>query len=135
MSLLSTAAQNASLDNDYGATKGAASPANLEVALFNGDPLLGGTELTATGGYVAVTVGNDGTTWPSAATSGGKTTSTIAFATSTDAWSDVATFFVLRDASTGDQWDSGPLTDEISVETSGTEVTTTITVYYEDLGA
>lgn len=141
MTLLSPAAQSASLDNDYGANAGPNAPADLEVALFNGDPLLGGTELTGDGGYAAVSVPNDGATWPDAASGGAKTSAVISFPDPTAAWSDTATFFVLRDASTGDEWDSGVLADVIDVDEDEDgnltvlSVATQLTVFYEDLGA
>lgn len=142
MSLLSIAAQNASLDNDYGSTAGPNAPASLEVALFDGDPLLGGLELTSDGGYARVTVANDGTTWPTAASGGAKTMATASFPTPTGAWSSTATFFVLYDAADSTTaWDSGELDDEIAVDADefGVPLTTSVgiqpTVYYENLGA
>jgi hypothetical protein len=136
MTLLDPAAQSASLDNDYGATKGPNAPASLEVALFTDDPLLGGVELAATGGYARVVVPNDGTTWPAAASAGSKTSAQVSFGTSTDAWSDVAAWFVLFDHADGvTRWDAQELTDVVVVDTSGTEVTTSLTVYYESTGA
>lgn len=135
MTLLDPAAQSASLDNDYGATKGPNAPASLQVALFTDDPLLGGVELAAVGGYARAVVPNDGTTWPAAASAGSKSSAVISFGTSTDAWSDTASWFVLFDAATGTRWDDGELADEVAVLTSGTEVTTSLTVYYESTGA
>lgn len=134
MTLLDPAAQSASLDNDYGANKGPNAAAAHELALFTGDPVLGGTELTSDGGYVRVVVTNNGTNWPGA--SGGSTTSAVqSLPTSTGAWSDTATWFVLLDhADSVTRWDSGPLADEISVDAAGTVVTTSLTVYYEDSG-
>lgn len=128
--LLDTAAQNASLDNDYGATKGANAPASHEVALFDGDPSNGGAELTSTGGYARVTVTNNGTNWPAAA-DGAKTSATVTFPTATAAWSDTATHFVLFDhADSVTRWDSGLLDNEASVDVAGTVVAATLTVYY-----
>lgn len=132
MTLLSTAAQNASLDNDYGSSAGSNAPSSLEFALYNGDPLLGGTELGSDGGYAAVTADNDGTTWPDAASGGAKTSKSLALATSTAAFSDTATHFVIRDASSGDLWDSGLLTEEVSVDAAGVDVSFICTVYYEE---
>ena len=130
MTLLSTAAQNASLDNDYGATKGPNAPAAHQLALFNGDPLLGGTELTATGGYARVTVTNNGTTWP-AASSGEKTSAAITFPTSTAAWSDTATHWVLYDDADGTTaWDCGVLNEELAVVAASTVAQTTLTIFY-----
>lgn len=130
MTLLSTAAQNASLDNDYGATAGSNAPAAHQVALFSGDPLLGGTELDSTGGYARVVITNDGTTWPGA--SGGSTTSAaVSFGTSSAAWSDTATHFVLYDDADGTTaWDAGLLDEEIAVDAASTVVETTLTVFY-----
>lgn len=130
MTLLSAAAQSASLDNDYGASAGANAPVSHEVALFNGDPLLGGTELTSDGGYAAVVVTNNGTNWPGAV-DGSTTSALIPFATSTGAWSDTATHFVTRNASTGDLWDSGLLNDEVTVDAAGIDVSIQATIYYQ----
>src|SRR5690349_21683106 len=107
-----TAAQNKSLDNDYGATKGANAPASHALALFAGDPNLDGTELTATGGYARATVANNGTNWPAAA-DGVKVAAAQAFPTSTGPWSDVATHWALFDGTTC--WDTGVLDEEIDV--------------------
>jgi hypothetical protein len=136
MTLLDPAAQSASLDNDYGATKGPNAPASLEVALFTDDPLLGGVELAATGGYARVVVPNDGTTWPAAASGGSKTSAQVSFGTSTDAWSDVAAWFVLFDHADGvTRWDAQELTDEIVVTAAGTPASVQMTVYYDNTGA
>jgi hypothetical protein len=133
MTLLSTAAQNASLDNDYGASAGVNAPGAHQVALFNGDPLLGGAELTSTGGYARVTVTNNGTNWP-AASAGAKTSAAVTFAASTAAWSDTATHFVLYDDADGTTaWDSGVLDTELSVDAAGTVVETSLTVFYSSL--
>jgi hypothetical protein len=130
--LLSAAAQSASLNNDYGANKGVSAPVSHEVALFNGDPVLGGTELAATGGYARVTITNNGTTWPDAS-AGATTSATVTFPTSTAAWSDTATHFVLYDhADSVTQWDSGLLKDEISVDAAGEAPRAELTIYYED---
>lgn len=120
MGLLDVAAQNASLDNDYGATKGPNSPASLELALFNGDPTLGGVEMDAVGGYAAVSMTNDGTNFPAAA-DGQKVCAEQTFATPTGEWTaagvaDTATHWCLRDSSTGTVWDYDVLTEEVNVE-------------------
>lgn len=130
MALIDTAAQNASLDNDYGASTGPNAAAAHQLALFTDDPRTGGTELTSTGGYARVVVTNDGTNWAAAA-GGSKTSAPQMFAASTDAWSDTATWFVLYDDADGTTaWDAGPLDSEIAVDTSSTEVETTLTIYY-----
>jgi hypothetical protein len=135
MALLDTAAQNASLDNDYGATKGPNAAAAHQLALFAGDPQAGGVELDNTvGGYARVTITNNGTNWP-AASGGAKTATFQAYAASTDAWSAVATHWVLFDAADGTtRWDSGRLDTAISVDGPGETPNVAPTVYYNTTG-
>lgn len=136
MSLLSVEAQNASLAMSYGAAKGTSAPANLEVALFDGDPANGGTELTSAGGYEAVTVPNDATTWPDAPADGEIVSAPIVFPTSTAAWSATALYWLIRDAATGDWWDAMPLPDEgITVPVAGAENSVRLIVNYNALEA
>lgn len=135
MALVSIAAQNASLDNDYGAAKGPNAAASHEVALYQGDPVNGGVELDAAGGYARPTVTNDGTSWAAAA-GGAKTSAVVGFADATAEWTvagvpAVATHFLLVDATTGDFWDSGLLGDEVSVEAAGPGPSVQLTIYYE----
>lgn len=126
--LLDTAAQNKSLDNDYGATRGSNAPASHQLALFAGDPSLDGVELASAGGYARVTIANNGTSWPAAA-AGQKTGPGVTFPTSTGAWSDVATHWVLI-GSDGNRWDSGALAEEIDITAAGVTKKVTPTIYY-----
>lgn len=137
MALVSLDAQNASLANDYGPTKGPNAPASLQVALFDGDPLTGGVELAPDGGYVRVTVPNDGSTWPTAPDGGAVTSVALSWGPSTDAWSAVATHFVLFDDADGaTAWDSGLLADGgVSVDSAGVTSAAACTVYYNQAGA
>jgi hypothetical protein len=129
-----TAAQNKSLDNDYGATKGANAPASHVLALFAGDPNLTGVELTSAGGYARVTVTNNGTNWP-AASDGLKVAAAQSFPASTAAWSDVATHWALFDAADGTTcWDTGTLDEEIDVSAAGVTASVTPKVFYETWG-
>lgn len=134
MGLLSIAAQNASLDHDYGASKAAGAPAAFELALFNGDPTLDGVEMDAAGGYARVTMTNDGTNFPAAA-DGQKVCAEVTFPTPTGEWTaagepDTATYWVLFDAATGDAWDYDELTEEIDVEEAGGTVTVQPVIFY-----
>lgn len=124
--LIDTTAQDALLDGVYGS----GSPASFQIALFDGDPVLGGAELAATGGYARVTVANDSTLFPGA--SGGSTTSVpVAFAASTAAWSDTANYWVAYDAADGvTAYGSGLLSVEISVTEAGTVAEAEMTIYY-----
>lgn len=124
-----TAAQNKSLDNDYGATHGPNAPASHSLALFAGDPNLTGTELTSAGGYARVTVTNNGTNWPAAA-NGVKVCAVQTFPVSTAAWSDVATHWALFDGTTC--WDTGTLDEEIDVSAAGVTATAAPKIFYQD---
>lgn len=129
-----TAAQNKSLDNDYGSTKGANAPSSHQLALFAGDPNLSGTELTSTGGYARKTVTNNGTNWP-AASDGIKVCAAQSFAVSTAAWSGVATHWALFDNADGTTcWDTGTLDEEIDVTAAGVTATVAPKVFYETWG-
>lgn len=127
---LAVAAQSAALDALLGDNRGVTMPTSFEVALFNGDPQLGGSELTSDGGYVRVTVANDSTTFP-AAVSGQKVSAVIAFATSSDAWSDTATHYLLYDAADSTTaWFPGRLLDEVSVDDADTDVAVQLAAYW-----
>lgn len=93
-----------------------------EYALFVGDPLAGGTELTSTGGYARVAFAPADL---DAAADGAKAwAAPIDFGTSTGAWSDVATHFAIIDGSDLFVY-TDDLPDEIAVDETGTAVTAT----------
>ena len=127
MTLLSTAAQNASLDFSYGANKAATAPSSHTLHLFVGDPATTGVELATGGGWSPPTITNSGTNWP-AAVAGQKTSAPVVLPTSSDAWSGVATHWLLRAGSV--DWDSGELGEEIDIQQAGVTKTITLTVYY-----
>lgn len=112
---LDVAARNALLAAWLGDDAAVTMPTSFEVALLNNHPSLGGTELTSDGGYVRAVVANNSTTFP--APSGGMvTTMQIAFADSTDAWSDTAPYGMLIDAADSvTRYLVGKLTQEIVV--------------------
>lgn len=129
MPIRDVAAQNASLDNDYGATHGSNSPSSHLLALFAGDPTIAGVELASTGGYARVTVANDAT-W-AASVSGLKTTvAPVAFAAATAAWSDTATHWALLD-SVGVMWDCARLSAPITVTAAGPVPTVSPEIFFE----
>jgi hypothetical protein len=121
MALGSTLAQNLALDACYGSSHASVWPATLYLRLYNGNPMTGGTELTGAGGYAPVAMVNDSTHWPNA--SGGQKSNgvTLAFPTSSGAWSSAATYFWLTDG-TGNLLDGGPLTLSIAVTGAGWNV-------------
>lgn len=129
--LVSIAARNASLAMSYGAARGSSAPDNIAVALFNGNPADGGTEITG-GGYARVVLPNDVTTWPDAPSAGEITSAPVTFPTSSGAWSDDADWYQIYDDDTGDEWDAMPLDEVISIAGSGVIPTPTLTVNYID---
>lgn len=124
MPILDVAAQNASLDNDYGVNHGPGSPDSHDLALFTDHPAYGGVEVTGPG-YARVTVA--AADWPDA--DGGAKSVTKTFPDPTDAWTDGA-YWVLFDVSTA--WDYAPLTEPLNVTGPGAGPLVTITIYHPD---
>ena len=143
MPVLSTNAQNASLNNDYGATKGPNAPDEFEVLLYDGDPTVGGEEIADTteddddpgvfvaNGYAPAVIANDGSVW--AAADGGvkSTVGPVQFADALAPW-DTVTHFVLRDTATGDLWDTAPLLEPLDVTSAGDGPAISLTLFYSD---
>lgn len=127
---IDTVAQSAALDAMLGAAASSSMPTSFEVALFTDHPVLGGMELTSTGGYARVTVANNGTVFP-AAVSGLKTSTTVSFGSSSDAWSDTAPYAVLIDAADSTtQWFAVLLDDEVTVDAAGTSVSVELKIFW-----
>jgi hypothetical protein len=114
----SVTAQNEDLDACYGSGHAASWPATISLRLYSANPMAGGTELPSTGGYAAVSLTNNSTTFPNA--SGGQKSNGIAitFPTSTGAWGAVATYWWFTDGS-GNLLDGGPLSAHVVVTVSG----------------
>src|SRR5690348_11400109 len=130
MTLMSDAACNASLAMRYGAAKGSSAPDNLEFALYAGDPRGDGVEMDLVGGYAPVTAANNGTTWPDAPAGRAIVSAAQAWTPTgvpqpegtppTDPWTAdgspaAVTHWLIRDADTGDEWDSMPIDEPITV--------------------
>lgn len=128
MPIRDVAAQNASLDNDYGTTRGPNAAASHDVALFIGDPMNDGVEVTGSG-YGRVTVPATG--W-ALADDGFKTlTVPVEFPPPSGAYPDSVTHWALWAGSV--MWDCGPLTEPLDVtgaSPSGPHVS--VTVFYND---
>jgi hypothetical protein len=127
MPLRDTAAMNASLDNDYGTTRGPHSPSSHSLALFAGDPMVDGVELSGHG-YTRPNV--LATKWLAAADGMKSTDGPVQFANATSAWPDDATHWGLFDGDT--LWDCAPLVEPLSVTAAGTGPRVTVTVFYDD---
>lgn len=128
------AAQNASLDNDYGPTRGPHTPDELEVALLETRDVA--TELSATTDVEGVPTGN-GYARPThssddwlAAADGVKTTSVpLNFGTPTLAW-QTARWAALIEPVTGVVWDVVKLVEPVTVTGAGSPVLGPISVAY-----
>lgn len=112
-------AQNAALDAVLGDGAAASMPTSFELALFNGDPANGGTELTPTGGYARATADNDTATFPDA-DSGQKVSATISFTAPSGPWVGVTdsliTHWLLLDAADSTtQYFSMPFADPFAI--------------------
>ena len=103
-------ARNMALDACDGDAHSTRWPASLQLALFNGDPTAGGTEMTNAGSYARAIIANTSANFPDAA-SGVKTSgATTQFAPSTAAYSAGFNYWAFFDGS-GNILDSGQVTD------------------------
>lgn len=126
MPIKDEAAMNASLNNDYGATKGPNSPSSHSLALFVGDPQLevadgGGYEISAIScpGYARVAISNDAS-WAPAADGMKQTAESVEFPAPTDEWVEEPTYWAL--IAPGEViWDTGPLTEPMQITSASTE--------------
>ena len=121
MPIKDEAAMNASLDNDYGSSKGPNSPTTHQFALFVGDPQIdlvngGGYEVNSANcpGYARVTVANNGTVWAPADGGLKETIDGITLPPPTDEWVDEPTHWSLI-ASGEVVWDTGPFTEPMQI--------------------
>lgn len=130
MPLGSVTAMNASLDNDYGTTRGPNAADSHELALFAGDPLDGGTEIVGNG-YARVEILP--ADWAGSADAQKSTISVAQFPDATDEWSETVTHFALIDgADSVTLWDSAPLDEPIDVTAAGPGPAVLPTVFYAD---
>lgn len=102
-------------------------PNAFEVALFNGDPDLGGVELSGNGyARSSITTGD----WKTA-TDGVKTSDPITFPAPSGEW-DTARFVGLYDAIEGAWADVVPLAEELDVTGAGDGPKVVISVFYDN---
>lgn len=135
MTLYSDAACNASLALRYGASKGSLAPDNLEFALFAGDPRGTGVEMDSVGGYAPAALANDGTTWPDAPANRTIISAPVAYTATGAAWTAggdpaAVTHWLIRDADTGDWWDTMPIDEPITVLDANDDFTLQFIVNY-----
>ena len=109
------AAMNASLDNDYGTTAGPNAPASHDLALFDGDPMLDGVELSGNG-YARVSVAP--ADWLASDAGAKATAAPVQFADATGEWSE-ASHFGLFYGGTETLGDCAPLTEALEVTAAG----------------
>lgn len=129
MPIRDLAAMNASLDNDYGTTHGPNAPASHDLALFDGDPLLDGVELTDVDspGYARVSI--PAASWAPAVDGQKSLTAPAQLPDPTDAWVE-ASHWALLDGST--MWDCGPLSEVLEVTAAGDGPLVSPVVFYDD---
>lgn len=128
MTVRDVQAQNASLNNDYGATCGPNAPAEHELALFFGDPLQDGVELDIADcpGYYRMTI--EQADWP-AAVDGSKELLLQLYAP-TGEWQTAATHWALIAA--GEVvWDVGQLAEPLVITGAGDGPQILISIFYD----
>lgn len=104
MAVVSVEAQNASLDNDYGTTRGPNAADSHECLLLDED----GIELVGNGYTRPTVLPAD---WPNA--DGGEKTVVLEFGTPTGVWVKAVTWQLLGDD--GNLWDSVPIVPPLEV--------------------
>lgn len=124
MPLATTAAQNAALD----AVVGTFPATGATYRLYTDVPALA-TELASAGGYAPVAFVPAG--WAAAVDGAKSTTAAVSFGTSTDAWSDVATYWAIADAA-GNPLYFDLLPEQIAVGASGTAVSFQPALYFRN---
>lgn len=134
MPLRDLAAQEASLDNDYGPTRGPHSPDVFEVALFAGDPAVDGVEVPVDvdgelTGYEPAAMSNDA--W-NPAEDGVKTSHEIQFADPLTEWPETVTHAALRDPATGVVWDVVELEEPLDVTGPGVIPPVVLPIFYDN---
>lgn len=130
MPIRDTAAMDASLDNDYGLTRGPNAASSHSLAFFRGDPMTeDGVELDAGDcpGYARITV--TAAQWLASA-DGFKSTVLLTFPSTTGAWADFPTHAAMLDGDT--MWDCVPLLEPLAVTSAGPGPRLTFTVFYDD---
>lgn len=132
MALTDPNAQNVALDAVYGDGKAAGAPSSIEVAMFNGDPDNGGTELTAgVGGYARLVLANTTANFPDAV--GGLKSVPVDLGDATDAFDLTITHWQFYDHADGTtRYDSGRFANPIDVTGPG-PVAGVCTVYFGSL--
>jgi hypothetical protein len=131
---LDTAAQDAGLKAWFGDGRALSVPASWEVALFTGHPLYGGTELTSAGGYAPIVVANTSANFPDPVS--GVVQATATFPAPTDAWSDVATHYELREVGGGPVWWVGVLAEPgLDIDAAGPARSIQVAIQWNREGA
>ena len=125
MPIRDAAARRKSLRNDYGTDRAADAPASHDVALFNGDPMLAGVEVTG-GGYARVTVLP--AAWTDDDTEG--IYALVTFPAPTGAWTE-ATHWALY-GSDSNWWDCGEFAESLLVTGAGDGPQVLVPLFYED---
>lgn len=128
-------AMNASLDNDYGTTRGPNSPTSHYLALFMGDPLTDGVEVPALNdellptGYARVEI--TPSMWEPAADGEKQLTDFVAFPATLNEWPAAVTHFALF-SPTGVMWDCSILEEELVVTGPGDSPTVLVKIFHAD---
>lgn len=129
MPIRDTAAMNRSLDNDYGTTRGPNAPASHSLALFVGDPMTDGVEVSGNGYARVVILPAD---WAPAADGMKSLINPAEFPAPTAEWPDSPTYWALI-GSDGFWWDCAPLTEPLDITSASPEgPLVDVTIFFDD---
>lgn len=120
-------AMNQSLANDYG-TSETLRPPQHELALFSGDPLDSGVEITG-GGYARVEI--EAADWAEPADGAISTIDPVVFPAPTEEWSDTVTHAAL--IYEGVMWDCFPLAEPLEVTGVGSGPSIDVEIFHADI--
>lgn len=133
MPIRDVAARNASLNNDYGTTRGPNAPSSHQLALFYGDPMFsvedgGGTEVVGNG-YARQTV--NPTDWLDSVDGRKNLVTPKQFPNTTAEWDDTVTHWALFANDGVTMWDCGPLAEPFDVTAAAAGPIVDVTVFYD----
>lgn len=138
MPIHDVSAQNKSLDDDYGTSKGSGAASSHQLCLFYADPMSVSdpttVELTSAAdpGYARVSITN-GSAWAAAA--GGQkalAAGSVTLPNTTGAWTHTATYWGLL-GSDGLWWDCGPLIAPLVVTGAGNGPVVAPVIFYSNV--
>lgn len=127
MPIRDAAARRKSVRNDYGTDRASDAPASHQVALFNGDPMTGGVEVTGPG-YARTTVLP--ADWVNDPDDPEKVYATATFPAPTGEWAEATHWALL--GSDALWWDCAPFDEPLVITGAGVAPVVRLELFYAD---